>query len=163
MVKSLGAEEVFDYKDPLCGKKIRDYTDDELTLALDCVSEGNSGQICEAAISSKGGKISYLLDSGNHSRKDVERLRTSAYSVFGEAFDKLGAHVPAKPDHFEHGKMFWQLTEDLVRAGKLKPHPVKVGEDGLVGVFDGLQQMRDGKVSGVKLVYRVQETPGLAQ
>jgi hypothetical protein len=103
------------------------------------------------------------LDSGKHSRGDIERLRTSAYSVFGEAFDKLGAHVPAKPEHFEHGKMFWQLSEELVRAGKLKPHPVKVGKDGLVGVFDGLQQMREGKVSGVKLVYRIEEAPGLGQ
>ena len=71
--------------------------------------------------------------------------------------------MEAKPEHFEHGKMFWQLSKELVRAGKLKPHPVRVGKDGLVGVFDGLQQMREGKVSGVKLVYRVEETPGLGQ
>ena len=54
--------------------------------------------------------------------------------------------------------MFWQLTEELVRAGKLKPHPVKIGTGGLVGVFDGLQQMREGKVSGVKLVYPINDT-----
>ena len=76
-MKSLGAEEVFDYKDPGCGEKIRGYTKDELTLALDCVSEGNSGKICEEAISSKGGAISYLLDSGQHSRPDILRKRTS--------------------------------------------------------------------------------------
>ena len=54
--------------------------------------------------------------------------------------------------------MFWQLSERLVHDGKLKPHPVKVGKDGLVGVFGGLQQMKEGRVSGVKLVYRVKET-----
>jgi hypothetical protein len=85
------------------------------------------------------------------------------YTVFGEAFDKLGAHVPAKPEDFEHAKMFWQLSEGLVYPGQLKPHPVKVGKDGLVGVFDGLQQMREGKVSGVKLVYRIEDTPHLGQ
>ena len=159
LLRSLGAEGVFDYKDPLCAKKIRDYTSDRLTLALDCISELDSPKICEEAISSQGGIITYLLGSAQHSRKDVEKKHTSGYTVFGEAFDKLGSHVPAKPEDFEHAKMFWQLSEDLLRDGKLKPHPIEVGEKGLVGVFDGLQRMRDGKVSGVKLVYRIEDTP----
>ncbi|KAF2481971.1 putative zinc-binding oxidoreductase ToxD [Neohortaea acidophila] len=161
LLKSLGASEVFDYKDPDCGKKIREYTNDSLTLALDCISEGDSAQICEQAVSSRGGAITYLLRSAPHSRKDVVKKHTSGYTVFGEAFDKLGEHVPAKPQDFEHCKKFWQLTEELVAEGRLKPHPMKVGGEGLVGVFDGMQQAREGKVSGVKLVYRVEETPGL--
>ena len=95
------------------------------------------------------------------SRNDIEKKHTSGYTVFGEAFDKLGAHVPAKPKDFEHAKMFWKLTEALFEQGKLKPHPARVGKGGLLGVFDGLQEMREGKVSGVKLVYRVEDTPGL--
>lgn len=59
--------------------------------------------------------------------------------------------------------MFWKLTEELFREGKLKPHPIRVGKDGLVGVFEGMQEMREGRVSGVKLVYRVGETPGVGQ
>jgi hypothetical protein len=38
-------------------------------------------------------------------------------------------------------------------------HPPKVGKDGLQGVLDGLVQLKEGKVTGVKLVYRVDETP----
>ena len=160
-MKSLGAEEVFDYKDPECSKKIREYTNDELTLALDCISEGDSAKICEEAISSKGGTITYLLKSAwdNQTREDVEKKHTSGYTVFGESFDKLGDHIPAKPDDFEHTKMFWELTEKFVHEGKLKHHPVRVEKDGLVGVFDGLQQGRDGKISGEKLVYRIDDTP----
>jgi len=92
----------------------------------------------------------------------VVRKHTSGYTGFGEAFDKLGAHVPAKREDFEFTAMFWRLTENLVKEGKIKPHPIRVGGEGLVGVFDGMQQMREGKVSGVKLVYRVEETPGLS-
>ena len=161
LLKSLGAEATFDYKDPDCAKKIRDYTNNELTLALDCISEGDSPKICEEAISSKGGTITYLLKSAHdiQSRDDVEKKHTSGYTVFGESFDKLGAHVPAKPEDFEHTKMFWELTEKLVSSGQLKPHPVRLGKDGLVGVFDGLQQGRDGKISAAKLVYRISDTP----
>ena len=162
LLKSLGAEEVFDYKDPKCAKKIREYTDDQLTLVFDCISDNavDSPRICEESISSKdGGTISYLLKSANHSRTDVVKKHTSGYNVFGEAFDKLGEHVDAKPEDFEHGKMFWLLTEDLISTGRLKPQPTKVEKDGLVGVFDGLQQSREGKVSGVKLIYRIEETP----
>ena len=152
LLKSLGAEECFDYKDPDCAKKIRDYTKDSLTIALDCISEGDSPKICEQAISSKGGTITYLLKSAHdiQTRTDVEKKHTSGYQVFGESFHKLGAHVPANPEHFEHTTKFWALTEKLVREGKFRPHPVKVGKDGLVGVFDGLQQGRDGKISGTK-------------
>lgn len=159
LLKSLGAEETFDYKDPDCGAKIRSYTQDSLKLALDCISEGNSPHICEEAISSRGGTISYLLKSANHTRKDIVKKHTSGYRVLGESFDKLGEHVDASPGEYEFCKEWWKITEGLVRDGKLKPHPIKVGPDGLIGVFDGMQQQREGKVSGVKLVYRVGETP----
>ena len=157
LVKSLGAEELFDYKDQQCAKKIREYTNDQLTLAFDCISEGMSPTICEQSISSKGGTITYLLRSAFdiQSRTDVERKHTSGYAVFGEAFDKLGEHVPAKPEHYEHTKMFWPLTEKLISDGQLKPHPIEVGKEGLEGVLEGLQKSREGKVSGVKLVHRI--------
>lgn len=66
LLKSLGAEEVFDYKDPSCAQKIRDHTSDTLTLALDCISEGSSPTICEQAISTKGGTITFLLKSAKN-------------------------------------------------------------------------------------------------
>lgn len=158
MLKKLGAEATFDYKDPDCAKKIREYTKDSLTVVLDCIAEGDSPKICEEAISSRGGAISYLLNA-KHSRSDVENKHTFGYTIFGEAFDKRGSHFDAKPEDFEHSKMFWGITQKLVDEGKLATHPSKVGKDGLVGAFDGFQQFRDGKVSGVKLVYRVEETP----
>lgn len=66
---------------------------------------------------------------------------------------------PAKPEDFEYCKHFYDLTQKLVNAGQLAVHPPKIGGDGLVGVFDGLEQLKQGKVSGQKLVYRVEETP----
>jgi len=70
-VKALGASEAFDYNDPDCAKKIREYTKDNLTLAFDCIAEGSSPKISSEAISSKGGVVSYLL-MAKHEREDVE-------------------------------------------------------------------------------------------
>lgn len=70
-VKALGAAEAFDYNDPDCAKKIREYTGDQLTRVFDCISEGDSPKISSEAISTKGGQVSYLL-APKHDRTDVE-------------------------------------------------------------------------------------------
>lgn len=54
---------------------------------------------------------------------------------------------------------FSDLSTKLLASSQVSVHPPKVGKDGLKGVFDGLQQLRDGKVSGTKLVYKVDDTP----
>jgi threonine dehydrogenase-like Zn-dependent dehydrogenase len=104
LVKSLGATEAFSYKDSDVSKKIRDYTNGQLTVAFDTISEGNSMKICEEAISSKGGKISYLLQA-KHSREDVENLFTLAYTMVGEEFQFRAGDVPAKKEDLEFGKV----------------------------------------------------------
>ena len=45
--------------------------------------------------------------------------------------------------------------ERILAEGKLKPHPVSVESGGLESVLDGLDDMRQGNVSGEKLVYKV--------
>lgn len=160
LLKALGAEEVFDYKDPDCAKRIREYTNDSLELALDCIAESSSPEICESALSSKGnGKLAFLLPTAKHSRSDIQTFKTLGYTVNGEEFEKFGKKSEAKPEDFEFAKRFWAITQQLVNAGQIAPHPARVGERGLEGVFEGLEAMRRGKVSGVKLVYRVGETP----
>ena len=69
--KALGAVEAFDYKEPDCAKKIREYTKNKLTRVLDCISEGDSPEISSEAISTHGGQVSYLL-APRHRRTDVK-------------------------------------------------------------------------------------------
>jgi len=66
---------------------------------------------------------------------------------------------PASKEDFEFAKMFWELSTKLVASKQISVHPPKVGKGGLKGVLEGMQEMREGKVSGVKLVYKVGETP----
>jgi len=79
-----------------------------------------------------------------------------AYTVFGEALTDYGRS--ASKEDFDFGVMFWKLAGQLLEQGKVKVHPPSVRPNGLRGVLDRMREMRDGKVSGVKLVYRVAET-----
>jgi len=84
---------------------------------------------------------------------------TLMYTIFNEEFEKGGRVTPASKEDFEFAKMFFEVTEKLMAEGKLKPHPAKVGSGGLKGVLQGMEDMKAGKVSGVKLVYKVADTP----
>jgi NADPH:quinone reductase-like Zn-dependent oxidoreductase len=43
LLKKLGADAVFDYKDPDVSKKIREWSGGAIEFALDCISEGGKG------------------------------------------------------------------------------------------------------------------------
>ncbi|KAK3630657.1 hypothetical protein LTR56_017337 [Elasticomyces elasticus] len=154
LVKSLGASAAFDYNDPECAKKIREHTQDKLTKAFDCIAEGESPKICSEAISSKGGVVSYLLPT-KHERSDVENKSTLGYTIFGEAFNFAGHDMPASQEDFEKGREFWELSTKLLAEKKIQVHPPRMEKGGLEGVFDGMKQLKEGKVSGVKLVYHI--------
>lgn len=68
-----------------------------------------------------------------------------------------GNDVEAFPERYRICSEFWEIAGGLFAEGKLVAHPPKVDLDGtgLEGVLSGLQTMRDGKVSGFKLVYHV--------
>ncbi|PYH88787.1 GroES-like protein [Aspergillus ellipticus CBS 707.79] len=55
LVKGLGADGVWDYRDAGAAEAIREETQDGLTLVLDTISVESSAAFCAKAISSKGG------------------------------------------------------------------------------------------------------------
>ncbi|KAK7185651.1 hypothetical protein PSPO01_08337 [Paraphaeosphaeria sporulosa] len=153
LVKSLGADQVFDYKDPDCGKKIREATNDSLKLAFDTISEKGSSEVCCDAISSKGGMNTSLLPVKNFPRADVRNGHTLAYTALGE---KFAEQFPANQNDFDFGVRFWRLSEELFNSGKIRAHPTEVREGGLAAIPKGLDDLKEGRVSGVKLVYRAE-------
>ncbi len=163
LVKELGATAAFDYKSPDCARQIRDYTNNSLKYAFDCIALEPSARICADALSSTSGCVYSALLPVKLPREDVENKVTLAYTAAGEMFrfgpEGNGPEFPASQEDFEFAKMFWELAAKLLADGKFKVHPPSVRKGGLQGVLEGLQEMREEKVSGQKLVYRVSETP----
>jgi len=88
---------------------------------------------------------------------NVSLKHTLGYTVIGESMKFGPQEIPAKPQDFEFGKMFWELSRGLLKEGKVKVHKPSVNKygKGLEGALKGMQAMREGKVSGEKLVFTV--------
>ncbi|KAI9824692.1 MAG: hypothetical protein M1826_007270 [Phylliscum demangeonii] len=160
LVKAAGAAHAFDYRSPTCAADIRAATHDRLAYAMDCISTPDTARICCEAMGSAAaadGKDKYkytsLLPLPSLPRADVRNACTMAYSAFGEAFDILGMHFPASAADFDFAVSFAALAEELVRERKIKLHPVGRRDGGLHAIGQGLQELRENRVSGQKLVY----------
>ncbi|KAL4897493.1 chaperonin 10-like protein [Aspergillus ambiguus] len=158
LVKRLGADEVFDYKQPNAAAEIRKCTSNNLKLAFDTISLESSAKFCDEALSTEGGDYSSLLTVGI-SRENIKDRYTLAYTAIGEEFQFGPTTFPAKPEDKAFAEKFWDMSAQLLADGKIKVHPPKVLPGGLEGVMKGLKLMSQDKVSGEKLVYNVEETP----
>jgi len=158
-VKSLGADAAFDYKSPTCAKDIREWSSNSIAYALDCIAIDTSPEITVNAMSPSGGVYTSLLsvppETINKVNPKVEVKSTLGYTVIGESFKYRTIDIPAKPEDFEFGKMFWGLTRGLLEQGKIKVHRPSVNKygKGFDGIVKGLDAMRHDKVSGEKLVF----------
>ncbi|UNI21205.1 hypothetical protein JDV02_007215 [Purpureocillium takamizusanense] len=152
LVKAAGADFVFDYNEADVGRRIREHTNDKLRYAWDTISLPASARICAEALSSAPGGKYASLGAVEFPRDDCSSAFTLAYTALGEAFTFGDIEIPAKPQDYEFAKMFWELARELLTEGKIKAHPRRVRR-GLEGVLDGLQELKDNKVSGEKLVY----------
>jgi len=88
-------------------------------------------------------------------RKNVESGSTIAYTALGEDLKFGPKEIPGNEEALEIAVIFWNLTEKLLAEGELKVHTPSVGKGGLGGMLDGLQALRENRVSGQKLVYTV--------
>ncbi|KAF3037292.1 hypothetical protein E8E11_004765 [Didymella keratinophila] len=126
-LKSLGADQVFEYKDPDCGSKIRNYTKDKLKMVYDCVAEKGSFDICAAAISSTGGHLVSLLPVNDFRRNDVRAVFRLGYTALGGYYND---DFPARPEDFAFGSGFWRSAESLLPTKKIVPHRIQCEEAG---------------------------------
>lgn len=61
LVKGLGADEVFNYRDETVVEKIRANTSNALDIAVDTISEGKTPEHITGAIGDKGGRVAIIL------------------------------------------------------------------------------------------------------
>jgi len=164
LVKSYGADEVVDYKDPAeCSKTIKAVTEGSLHLALDCISEGESFTICLNAFGSSASnkKLNTLLSPPDDVKKtaqeiSVELETTLAYTLLGIGFQFLPSmKLPAIPEEREFYVKLNAKTPELIEKYGVRPNPTQEF-GGFDDILSGFQYMKEGKVSGAKLVYKME-------
>ncbi|KAI1259270.1 GroES-like protein [Xylariaceae sp. FL1019] len=164
LLKAVGADYVFDYKSPTVGADIRALTENKLKYAWDCTGFG--GKICAAALSDneEGGKPQLgtimgiereTIDSTNPIVEGP--LFTLGSDAFGVSYNRFGTPYEANKEEVEFAREFWRLSQNLFEEGKLTPLKPEVnrGGKGLEGVLIGLEELKNDKVSGGKLVYTI--------
>ncbi|RAK96471.1 zinc-binding alcohol dehydrogenase family protein [Aspergillus ibericus CBS 121593] len=156
LVRTYGADEVFNYHDPRCAQQIREYTNNSVRIVCDAVSTSESVRICEEAIGTEGGRYHSLLPA-QVNRSDVQATFINCCVAIGESFE-YGPDcmvIPRVPEEFEFAKRWARLLGTLWAQGKVRPLAVEKRGGGLKGVLDGLEDLKNGAVSARKLVYLV--------
>lgn len=163
-LKSLGADAVLDYHTDTeaLAREIQELTKNELALAWDCTPTDSSTRLCALSMKdTQKGKISNLLPIHkkivDKINPNIETETTLGYTAFGETFHRAGTTFEAKPEDREFARDFWELSRGLLADGRVKVAKTAIdqGGPGLEGVLKGLEDLKQGKVSGTKLVYRI--------
>jgi len=143
LLKGLGADEVFDYRDENVVEKIRAATGNALDMAFDTISQGETQKQVTGAIGNEGGKVAAILPYEN-ARPDVRVVFSNLPSLL-------------KPE--SKAKWYIDLHRKIFATGKIKPNPILILPKGIASVKDGLQYMQEGKVSAQKITFRIADTP----
>ncbi|KAF5618356.1 toxD [Fusarium sp. NRRL 52700] len=159
-VKSLGADHVLDYKSETLVDDILRLSGGPILHVFDTHPNPTSLKTSAEILEKSPSAIYISLNPGPE--HEVKRLNPQvtaesilAYSATGNPWMYENEYYEAVPADFAFQKKFVKVAEKLFEEGLVKPPRVFLnrGGSGLEGVLKGLADMRDGKVSGGKLVY----------
>jgi len=143
-VKSLGAEKVLDYHAADIVDQIKALAPN-LRYAYDAISENGSVESIFATLSHPSSEVALVLAYSGTAPEGVKLGRIFAGGIW-------------QSGHEEEIESLTPLWDVLMKEGKIKPNPVLLMKDGLNSIDEGFDLMRQGKVSGQKLVYHPWET-----
>ncbi|KAF5663827.1 alcohol dehydrogenase like domain-containing protein [Fusarium heterosporum] len=157
----LGAKAWFDYKSPTCGPDIREYTQDSLTYALDCITDTSSMAICYEALGSSGGKY-VALDAfpvRGHTRRSVIPEWVCTPTQFGHAIRWTAPYdLEPRPHDLECAEKWYVVAQRLIDSGHIEPPEMEERKGGLAAVSEGVEEVRRGLVKGRRLVYSIESS-----
>lgn len=153
-LKSLGADHVFDYSSPSSPGAVTALTNSLLTLCIDCYSQQSSYEFCSSTLAEGASYVS-ITPMIKVDREDLVFNVCMGVLYFNAPFLIQGQKIEATKEMFESAIKFADFAEGKLKGGEVKCHPNEVRGDGLQGVLEGMQEMREGNVKGKKLIYRV--------
>ncbi|KXS14069.1 NAD(P)-binding protein [Gonapodya prolifera JEL478] len=160
LAKSLGATFVVDYRSPDVRGAIKSAIASvglPLVGAFDAHADksGSTASYTELAqaLQPRGGIVTVVLNVPKKAAAELPKSVQVPWTGVGSA------HLQGPKGDAEFARRWFHQLAKWVDQGIFKPNVVKVVPGGLAGVREGLGLMEAGKVSGVKLVYRIDETP----
>ncbi|KAJ5579639.1 uncharacterized protein N7459_005624 [Penicillium hispanicum] len=158
LVRSYGADLVFDYNSPTCANDIRAATKNGLRFVLDPFAEARTLRLCYDAIGRTGGRYCALeqYQESLCSRKTVKHDLVMGGAISGRGVELPEPYgIPPQPEIGVWARKWYQTIQRLVDAGKMKPCPVEMIPGRFEGILQGLDMLKMGKVSGKKLIVSI--------
>ncbi|KAH7133062.1 chaperonin 10-like protein [Dactylonectria estremocensis] len=162
MLKDLGADLTFDYRDEGWAAQVEGVAGEDLRYALDCIAEGGSPEKITEILSHTDGHHLVALspvdrDAISKIHPSLKAESTIAFSVFGKplgwgVFDNEDGPILLDDKKLWEDMLQWLPL--VLEKGGLKPNQVKE-----VGTLDDVQEAftlsKQGKVSAEKIVLKV--------
>lgn len=164
MLKELGADDLYDYRDETTPQKIAAKYPN-LSKALDCISENGTQQLCVKSLGAEDGDIVVLLkpdkEAINLRKGQINIIHTLVYTALGRPFsygravydqDRVTADSELMKEWLNgnQGHFYHLFKQGLLRGNRIKEMP-----GGLEGIPEGLKYVQEGKASAEKLVHRI--------
>ncbi|OAX42731.1 GroES-like protein [Rhizopogon vinicolor AM-OR11-026] len=147
LVRNYGATHFFDRH--LSGSQLKEaisrVTDRPIGVVYDAISLPETQPIGWGLLANNG----ILVLTLSPSVKEDEGKGRKVISTSGS---------PHMPQNKELGRNAWAMVEEWLSEGDIQPNKYENLSDGLEGIIDGLVRMKNGEVSGTKLVAHPQET-----
>ncbi|KDN59980.1 putative conserved hypothetical protein [Colletotrichum sublineola] len=160
LVKKYGAEEVFDYNDPDCGKKIKLYTLNTLSYIIDPFTDLKSVALCYEAMGRAGGHYACLEMYPDYAleRRSIKVFFVMGMALLGHRLElDYGYQRDEDPELRAFGISLYKDLQKLLDRGRLRPHPIRELEGGFEGILKGVDMLKNKEVSGQKLVIALEK------
>jgi NADPH2:quinone reductase len=139
---------------------------EKLAYAMDAVSDKGSYQNLMKVMDLSAGKIALVLARKNYEGipADFQKFFTQVGRVHSENYPGIKGEkkLTGLLGDQDFGAIMYKFIERGLAAGWFKGHPYQVVPGGLNGLQTGLRDLKYGKASGFKYVYKIDETQGLA-
>ena len=138
----------------------------KVEYALDAVSEhGSYKNICQV-LDHETGKIALILSEKDYKEipETVEKSRMFVGAAhIGTDRDPWQKKTGMQTGNEEFALAFFRYFSRGLQKGYFKGHPYEVVPGGLAGIQGALQNLKDGKASALKYVFRLEETEGASR
>lgn len=165
LVKSRGADHIFDYNDPGFEAQINEQLIKEghsFKYVVDTIGSVESSTACAHLIAREDShyhSVKVPVPEVFKSIRTEESVRAGtafAYTLLGNPVLIPGfPTIPADPSQAEWAEKWLRNAESLIQARMLKPHPPEVLTGGLAAIPSGLESFAQGGSRGKKIVFSI--------